>query len=135
MPRPRPSCGTANGWRWHNRNNDPACDACLEAYRAEKRADTEAADRHRRWRHGGVDSPAEGPCDLCGKQSKPLSVHHYHGCCPTRARSCGKCVLGFLCGSCNAGLGMFMDDPDLLRRAGDWQEAALRRMGLRLEAP
>lgn len=35
----------------------------------------------------------------------PLAVDHDHGCCPTKGRSCGRCVRGLLCASCNGLLG------------------------------
>lgn len=51
-----------------------------------------------------------GVCCIC-RQGTPgagpmrgLSVDHDHACCPG-SRSCGKCVRGILCGSCNALLG------------------------------
>lgn len=62
-------------------------------------------------------------CAVCGKKetNKPtrgvgepvLAIDHDHSCCPGR-KSCGKCVRGLLCSSCNHGLGNFSDDPDLL---------------------
>ena len=45
-----------------------------------------------------------------------LAVDHDHACCPGK-RSCGKCIRGILCGSCNLGLGKFRDDPILLGKA------------------
>ena len=36
----------------------------------------------------------------------PLSVDHDHSCCPGK-KSCGNCVRGLLCASCNHGLGKF----------------------------
>ena len=66
----------------------------------------------------------DGKC-LCGrvetvidhrtKKPRALSVDHDHKCCPGN-RSCGKCVRGLLCQSCNMGLGKFHDDPELLEK-------------------
>lgn len=48
-------------------------------------------------------------CAICKKsKEEKLSVDHCHKT---------KKVRGLLCGSCNRGLGMFMDDIDLLRNA------------------
>jgi hypothetical protein len=61
----------------------------------------------------------EGVCDICGERDEiRLALDHDHNCCPGRV-SCGKCLRGLLCRSCNKGLGHFGDDPARL-------EAALR---------
>lgn len=46
-------------------------------------------------------------CTVCGNESK-LVIDHNH--------ATGR-VRGLLCGSCNTGLGMFRDNPDLLMNA------------------
>jgi recombination endonuclease VII len=46
-------------------------------------------------------------------------IDHDHRCCPT-ARSCTRCRRGLLCDRCNWGLGLFLDDPGILRRAIDY---------------
>lgn len=59
-----------------------------------------------------------GSCAICDRpcaSGRRLAVDHDHACCPTR--SCGKCVRGLLCGTCNRSLGGFRDDPELLLRA------------------
>ncbi|MHB9861971.1 endonuclease VII domain-containing protein [Streptomyces sp. YIM S03343] len=61
-----------------------------------------------------------GGCAICGTEPTPtvgMHVDHDHGCCPSRKQSCGKCVRGLLCSSCNLMLGYAKDDPDVLRRA------------------
>lgn len=45
-----------------------------------------------------------------------LSVDHDHSCCPGKG-SCGKCIRGFLCDSCNTVLGRSNDDLIILRNA------------------
>lgn len=49
-----------------------------------------------------------GMCAICSKLVKDLHVDHDH--------KNGK-VRGLLCGSCNRGLGMFADSPNLMREA------------------
>jgi len=54
-----------------------------------------------------------GVCDICKNENgaKKLGVDHCH--------RTGN-IRGLLCDSCNKGLGMFRDNPDLLRRAIDY---------------
>ena len=48
-------------------------------------------------------------CAICktkfGRRVKP-HVDHWHGCCPTAGRSCGRCVRGLLCLRCNLIVGL-----------------------------
>jgi hypothetical protein len=47
-------------------------------------------------------------CVMCHtpfKERQPVWVDHDHACCPGKNRSCGKCVRGLLCLSCNISLG------------------------------
>lgn len=59
-----------------------------------------------------------GTCAVCGSIPRDglLVVDHDHNCCP-EGRSCGKCIRGLLCRSCNVGLGFFGDSMDALRSA------------------
>lgn len=59
-------------------------------------------------------------CAVCrttlpGGQGR-FHLDHDHGCCKRRS-TCGKCVRGLLCEACNAGIGLFKDDPGLLYAA------------------
>lgn len=51
----------------------------------------------------------EQGCNICGvmelEGKKSFVVDHDHGCC-SGTRSCGKCVRGVLCNTCNTRLGM-----------------------------
>lgn len=52
-----------------------------------------------------------GTCAVCSKKPNRsyLSVDHDHACCPT-AKTCGNCIRGLLCQSCNSFLGRVDDD-------------------------
>lgn len=49
-------------------------------------------------------------CGICGR-TEWLVVDHDHGCCPG-TYTCGNCVRGVLCRSCNSALGTFGDNAD-----------------------
>lgn len=53
-------------------------------------------------------------CEACGS-AVDLSIDHGHDCCE-RDRSCGKCIRGVLCGSCNTALGQVNDNVERLQR-------------------
>lgn len=55
------------------------------------------------------------PCSICGGDDR-IHVDHDHACC-SGEKSCGDCVRGALCSSCNLGLGAFKDDPGSLMAA------------------
>ena len=63
-------------------------------------------------------------CPICGcllildgpNTKNKFQVDHDHSCCPSET-SCGKCIRGVLCGSCNRGLGLFQDSSVTLGNA------------------
>jgi len=71
-----------------------------------------------RWKRIGLDPNVveafiaihNGVCDICGEppNGMTLAVDHCHDTMILR---------GLLCSNCNVGLGMFEDNPELLRRA------------------
>ncbi|MFG2404262.1 endonuclease VII domain-containing protein [Streptomyces brevispora] len=61
-------------------------------------------------------------CAICGGTNpggKELAVDHDHRCCPGR-KSCGACVRGLLCSSCNLAIGMLGEDPVRLDAAASY---------------
>lgn len=72
-----------------------------------------------------------GVCEISGQpetsvnrrtgRALPLAVDHDRTCCPGD-HSCGKCLRGLIRRNLNAALGMFNDDPELLRAAADYIE-------------
>lgn len=66
--------------------------------------------------HGGL-------CHLC-LLNKATVVDHDHSCC--EQRSCGKCVRGLLCNSCNTAIGMLKENIETIRRI---EEYVIRRIG------
>jgi hypothetical protein len=65
----------------------------------------------------------DGVCAICrSDDGRPLVVDHDHSCCPVGAearsseKTCGKCVRGLLCSSCNAILG-HLENKEFIERA------------------
>lgn len=50
----------------------------------------------------------DGKCALCGQEMDRPHVDHDHSCCPGK-ETCGKCVRGMLCLSCNTSLSYYED--------------------------
>lgn len=51
----------------------------------------------------------DGQCllDICSNEA--IRVDHDHKCCPGR-KSCGRCIRGLLCDSCNLDLGIIENE-------------------------
>lgn len=66
-----------------------------------------------------------GQCPICLRSLDDGTPHvdHDHSCCPG-TETCGKCIRGITHSSCNQMLGMAFDDPEILRRAANYLEAA-----------
>jgi len=57
-------------------------------------------------------------CGMCRTpfvEGQPVFIDHDHACCPDEKSSCGKCVRGLLCLSCNTALGVIERKYDLAR--------------------
>ena len=52
-------------------------------------------------------------CDICGKKVPTLHVDHNHSTMKLR---------GYLCGSCNRGIGLLQDSKELIRKALEYME-------------
>jgi hypothetical protein len=66
----------------------------------------------------------DGKCAICGTtkpDGKGWTVDHDHSCCPGKG-SCGKCIRGILCASCNLMLGAARDNPRILRHGAEYLE-------------
>jgi hypothetical protein len=61
----------------------------------------------------------DNKCAICGTHKKELprslSVDHNHKT---------EKIRGLLCTRCNQGLGLFLDDPELLRKAAEYLESS-----------
>lgn len=57
-----------------------------------------------------------GGCYICGKTQKEngkyLAVDHDHLCCNNYKVSCGKCIRGILCDTCNRAVGLLKDNAE-----------------------
>ncbi len=67
----------------------------------------------------------DGHCATCPAiepttgRTRRFHVDHDHSCCPI-GRSCGKCIRGLLCTTCNLTLGALQDNAATLQRMIDY---------------
>jgi hypothetical protein len=106
------------------------CKTCRRIY-AQSRADVRRA--YNRLKKFGLTPEAFDAlfrqqakrCAICRSESpgpRDWHVDHNHACCPDPRATCGRCVRGVLCHSCNTLLGLAEDDPARLRAAALYVE-------------
>ena len=69
-----------------------------------------------------------GGCAICGKgpsKSRRLAVDHDHSCCSSDM-TCGGCLRGLLCTTCNVWLG-FYENEEWMNRASAYLERRVRK--------
>ena len=70
----------------------------------------------------------QNACAMCNtrfEEGRPIFIDHNHACCPDEKSSCGKCVRGLLCLSCNTALGLIERKYELARAYLDSPPAQL----------
>ena len=120
-------CLDKNGRRYPNSK----CKSCASTATMKSRGKLSRQDARIRARSGNLwtffrmrtsdyETLLEAQDQSCAICKRPIRdsgyVDHDHQCCPGK-RSCGQCVRGILCRSCNTGLGCFQDDVDVMARA------------------
>jgi hypothetical protein len=108
-------------------NPGPRCATCHREHRAAARAAAKDAHVLRFYRltaeeYAALYEAQGGRCAICQRArgtTRRLAVDHDHKCCAGPV-TCGKCVRGLLCKSCNRMLGHFRDDPEAFERAAQY---------------
>lgn len=103
------------------------CRPCVSALWHERKAHNDDYELRRRYgitmaEYLVMHEAQSGRCAICGKpeNGKRLAVDHDH--------ETGE-VRGLLCQNCNRGLGLFVDNPELLERASAYLRAGVVRNG------
>lgn len=82
-------------------------------------------------KYDGLFNEQGRACVICGTTENQyghrFSIDHDHSCC-NGAFSCGKCYRAILCKRCNSGIGLFVDNADLLRKAAEYIDKGTRNI-------
>lgn len=106
------------------RNKDKRADWCKSCIKFYRRSE-QGRNRNIKYRWNitlsdqkNIRQIQDNKCAICHTDFIYSSavIDHDHSCCPG-AKSCGKCIRGMLCVSCNTGLGMFKDNISALLSA------------------
>lgn len=127
---------SSNKWRDSNRDRVRELDRNRHANRTpEQIAKDQEYERKRSLaRHGLTVEEynrileSQGNCCAICKSPEPNGkglwhIDHDHECCDS-VHSCGNCIRGLLCHSCNVAVGLFNDDVSLIEKAIRYLEKA-----------
>jgi len=106
------SCNS-NRMQKHQKNNPEMFKKRLKRYNISKHGISES-------QYLDILNAQNESCAICQKHhlffKRGLYIDHDHLCCPS-SHSCGKCVRGLLCSSCNFLIGNAVDDIKILKHA------------------
>ena len=106
------------------------CKLCLAKKYEERKSTLSTRQRKEIWdganirRHGitveyynELLEKQNGVCAICqgDSGSRRFNIDHDHACC-SGLYSCGKCVRGLLCGSCNKAIGLLKENKEIVLR-------------------
>ncbi|HET8768702.1 MAG TPA: endonuclease VII domain-containing protein [Pedococcus sp.] len=114
---PKKTCSVCGGEFQPDRMTGPRCKPCASARAHSRRLEETYSITAEQYAQ--ILAAQGGACYICRRKPglKRLACDHDHSCCPGPV-SCGKCVRGLLCRSCNRDvLGHLKDDVAALRRA------------------
>lgn len=113
------TCATAHSKRWYQKNRESK----LEELRGDKSRNAHYMRRYKLTLEDYI-LMSVGQNHICAnpncnaeaeeQRSGNLFVDHDRACCPSE-NTCGKCVRGLLCDSCNKALGFLNDDLDKIK--------------------
>jgi Recombination endonuclease VII len=132
-------CGHCGEWKFPDdfyaantlRGRQADCRECQRELRWRARYNLSGASYRRIWAEQG------GACAICREPEaahRKLDVDHDHGCCPG-SLSCGRCVRGLLCKSCNVQVLPVVEDSPALVLAAETYLAAAPMLRARQDIP